>query len=277
MSTVIDEGTAAERALSGPRETAVLLHCTGGSGAQWRALAALLRDGFHVLAPDLYGYGGSGAWPGDACASLAAEGERVAAQLEASHGPVHLVGHSFGGAVALRLAQEMPARVASLTVIEPAAFHLLRDGDTSDAAALADLSDTGDALGRALLCGDYGTGASLFVDYWSGAGTWARLPDDQRSRLKRQLAKIVLDFWSALNEPSTLDDIGTLTMPTLVIRGARSPRPSRLIAEHVARVLPRATLDTIEGAGHMAPITHADMINARVVAHLVRHAQRVPT
>ena len=59
-----------------------------------------------------------------------------------------------------------------------------------------------------------------------------------------------------------------MTVPTLLLYGTTSPLPTRRICELLARVLPEAQLKAIGGAGHMAPLTHRDQVNALVVAQL---------
>src|SRR5690606_9254560 len=82
------------------------------------------RDRYRVLAVDLPGYG-STARPGGAAAGLAGHAAIVQAVAEHCGGPVHLVGHSFGGVVALKAAMTAAESIRSLTVVEPVAFNLL--------------------------------------------------------------------------------------------------------------------------------------------------------
>jgi pimeloyl-ACP methyl ester carboxylesterase len=274
MPSVDVSGIRVEYFEQGAGEPVVLLHSTGASSSQWRRLAAALGDRFHVIAPDLYGYGGTAPWQGEGEISLAAEAALVAALVERLDEPVHLVGHSFGGAVALRLARERPELVKSLVLIEPVAFHLLRAGDAIDAQAFEEISQVADGVARALACGDFRGGFGRFVDYWSGAGAWAAVPEEKRGALAVRLGKVALDFWSALNDPARLDELAPLDLPTLVIRGGTSPTPVRRIAWHLARTLPRVQLETIEHAGHMAPLTHAEEVHALIATHLGRHAMR---
>jgi pimeloyl-ACP methyl ester carboxylesterase len=79
------------------------------------------------VALDLYGYGESDSWPGNGPFTLTAEAALADAVLPTGNGLIHLVGHSYGGAVALRFATQYPERLRSLVLIEPVAFHLLRD------------------------------------------------------------------------------------------------------------------------------------------------------
>jgi pimeloyl-ACP methyl ester carboxylesterase len=274
MATIELRGQRVEYFEQGAGEPVVLLHSTGASSSQWRRLAAELGDRFHVIAPDLCGYGGTAPWSGEGEISLAAEAALVAALVGRLDEPVHLVGHSFGGAVALRLARMRPELVKSLVLIEPVAFHLLRAGDAIDAQAFEEISRVADEVARSLACGDFRGGFGRFVDYWSGEGAWAVVPEEKRRALAARLGKVALDFWSALNDPARLGDLARLDLPTLVIRGGTSPIPVRRIAWHLARTLPRVQLETIEHAGHMAPLTHADEVHALVAAHLGRNAMR---
>ena len=57
-------------------------------------------------------------------------------------------------------------------------------------------------------------------------------------------------------------------MPTLILRGEHAPRPSRLIAAGLARVMRTARLRIVPNAGHMGPFTHADDVNTAIAEHL---------
>src|SRR4051812_4495011 len=90
-----------------PRKTpdaVVCLHCSAGSGRQWAGVARSLGDRFTVIAPDLLGADDAAPWPLDRAVSLDDEVAHLAPWLEAHPEGVHLVGHSYGGAVALQVA-----------------------------------------------------------------------------------------------------------------------------------------------------------------------------
>lgn len=91
----------------------VLLHATGESSTSWDQVAPALARSFRVVAVDLRGHGASD-WPGTY--SLTAMRDDVLGVLDHLGGPVTLVGHSLGGAVAYLVAEAQPGRVARLVV-----------------------------------------------------------------------------------------------------------------------------------------------------------------
>jgi pimeloyl-ACP methyl ester carboxylesterase len=90
----------------------------------------------------------------------------------------------------------------------------------------------------------------------------------RRASLRRWLPKAPLDFQALLGERTPLAAYRQLAMPTLVLRGEHAPRPSRLIAEGLARVVRTARLRVVPNAGHMGPFTHADDVNRAIAKHL---------
>src|SRR5262245_37060519 len=105
----------------------IALHCSGGSASHWSHLAEALRGRHEVAAPEHYGSQDIGSWGGEHAFTLDDEAVRSIALIDRCDGDkVHLVGHSYGGGVALNIALARPNRIASMVLYEPTAFHLLR-------------------------------------------------------------------------------------------------------------------------------------------------------
>jgi pimeloyl-ACP methyl ester carboxylesterase len=220
------------------------------------------------LTPDLIGYGAAAPWSGRGGFSLAQEAAAVRSLLGRLDEPVHLVGHSYGGAVALHIARTRPECVRSLTLVEPSAFHLLRNGDATDLAALREIFAVAADAGAALAIGDYGGGFGRFVDYWSGPGSWAEMAPEKRAAFAPQLAKVVLDFHALFSEPAEIEDVCDIARPTLLVQGGRTRLPSRCVCARLRTALPEASFRVVQGAGHMLPVTHRDQVNALIAEHV---------
>jgi pimeloyl-ACP methyl ester carboxylesterase len=268
MPRVVVAGTSIAYVEQGSGEPVILLHSSAASSAQWQALTERLGQRYRVIAPDLYGYGATPDWPGGGPFSLAREAEIVRTLLDDCDEPVHLVGHSYGGAVALHLACEHGDLLRSLTLVEPVAFHLLRVGDVADAEALDEISAIAGGVRRALVSGDYLAGMRDFVDYWCGRGTWSALASDRQASMATRLAKVALDFHATFHEPACLWGVQHIAVPTLLVQGECTPPPTRRVCRRLARSLQGVRTATIPHAGHMAPLTHREAVNDLIVAHL---------
>jgi pimeloyl-ACP methyl ester carboxylesterase len=269
MPTIATDGVTLSFVQTGIGAPVFCLHSSGGSGAQWKRLGVELSHRYRVLAPDLHGHGGTSPWPYARPLRLGDEIALVEPILTALPSPVHLVGHSYGGAVALKLALTAPERIRSLTLIEPVLFALLhRQGDHSD---YAEISQIAEGTVNAVRAGQPAAAARLFVDYWSGAGAWAGLPDHARAVVERSMPSVARHWEAVLGDTSTLADLTRFNVPTLLLAGDRGPRPARRVTELLAGTLPAAVVAVIGGAGHMSPVTHASTVNSAIVKHLARH------
>lgn len=261
MSTASDRvGRSQERVLA--------LHCSGADHRQWRKLQTALEPEFELIAPDFYGCESMGPWHGARPFSLAEEAAAIIKLIDDLDGPVHLVGHSYGGGVVLKVALERPWAFRSITLYEPSAFHVLKQLDERGAAEFAEIRALADDIGKDILCGAYQAAAQRFVDYWSGPGAWQDLKPEVRMALLRWLPKAPLDFEALIEEPTPASAYRVLRCPMLVLRGELAPKPSRMIVDELVRLVPCAQAEIVPGAGHMGPISHGEEIAARLAKHV---------
>ncbi len=251
---------------SGP--AVVLGHSSAGSSAQWRDLFGRLSGRYRLLAPDHLGYGRTGAFRGDR-PLMEHEVAIIAAVAARAGGPVHLVGHSFGAAVLARFAARQPSRVCSLTLIEPPLFHLLESWGRSQeydwirtvATRVVEHAENGEA----------DAAARAFTEYWIGPGAYDRMEERVQRTVLAGTTKLRVELPTAF-EPwgASAIELAALDCPVLLIEGDQTTAAAHGVMNALREVWPRARHESIEGAGHMAPLTHADRVGAIVEEFLDR-------
>jgi pimeloyl-ACP methyl ester carboxylesterase len=251
------------------KATVVCLHSSMSHGGQWRALVNRLENDFNVLTPNLLGYSGAN---DDFDRQLRLEDEVAAVmrQIETIDGPVHLVGHSFGGAVSLRLASMYPQRIASLTLYEPVWFSLLFEDGISDAETMevdriqkSLASDT--QFGRL-------RGAQEFIDYWAGGDGWSYLSAQQQDRLASLSCKVAAEFGALMAAGPATQELRKLDIPVRLLCGTNTRSSARRISELLAEIVPGVEYCRLDGMAHMAPVTNADDVNPLIVDHILANA-----
>jgi pimeloyl-ACP methyl ester carboxylesterase len=251
---------------SGP--SVVCIHCSGSSSSQWRALSELLANRFRVLAVDLYGSGKTAAWPKSAPMRLDDEVALLQPVFEAAGPRFHLLGHSFGGAIAMKAALSMRDRLSSLLVYEPVPFSLLL-ADAPGSAAAREIMAVRDDTVRLAADGDLNGFAERFLDYWLGSGTWRSTPEARKPALAAAMPAVRCEWDAAFQEPTPLAAFSAIDLPALMMTGTRSTAAARAVARLVTGVLPSVQLEEIDGVGHMAPVTHPERVNPIVERFLV--------
>jgi pimeloyl-ACP methyl ester carboxylesterase len=251
----------------------VLLHSHGLAGSQWRRLAGdiVARD-LRALAVDLTGQGKSAPVLEPQPFSFATDVERVAEIVRAVQ-PAHVVGHSYGGLVALHVARAVPGALRSLTVYDPVAFSVLDPVADRDARAILD--DL--ALAWRATPDDNERWLRGFVEFWSGAGAWDALRDDMRAEFRRVAWVIREGVRTLMADRTPPDAFAHLDVPALLMTGERSPLPARRVVERLGQVMPYATVETIPGVGHLGPVTHARDVNPHVLATLTARRLEQPS
>ena len=253
---------------SGERSHVIALHCSGGSGRQWRHLAQILGPAFNVTAPDLIGCGEGPSWHGAGAFRLTDEARRIISIIDRSRDRVHLVGHSYGGGVALRVAMERPHRVASLTLYEPTSFHVLRAMGPGGRHALHEIRTIASGISDLVLDQRYHDAAHIFVDYWNGVGTFVTLSGESQADVARFMPQAGLHFRALCEENISLTAFRRLRLPIRIFCGSVSPQPAQLAAYGLARAMNPGALRIIEGVGHMGPVTAAGQIAMEMADHI---------
>jgi pimeloyl-ACP methyl ester carboxylesterase len=174
-----------ETGSSGP--VVMLVHSSAGA-RQWRRLMDDLKDQCRVRAVNLFGYGKTLSWPAEATQTLSDQARLVEAALPPDAGEIYLVGHSFGGSVAMKVAARLACRIARLVLLETNPFYLLAQTGRMD--AFAEAVELRNYIKKFGALGEWATAAEKFADYWNGAGTWRKMSFDRRIAFSEALSRI---------------------------------------------------------------------------------------
>jgi 3-oxoadipate enol-lactonase len=255
------DGGWLQYAVAGEGDPVVFIHGFGLDFRMWDPQWTPFSARYRAIRYDLRGYGGSSLPDGPY-----SHADDLLALIDfLGAGPVHLVGLSLGGRVALRVAGQKPAAVRSLTLADPAMDGHAWSGDwlqrwnkMTEAAKRGDLHEAkrqwrehilfDPARGLPEVVGPLHT----MVDRYSG---WHLGHPDPGSS----------------PEPPVAEVLSGISIPTLVLVGEHDLPDFQAIAQRLAKELPNATLRIIAGSGHMSNMEAPRVFNELVHEHLQRN------
>ena len=238
----------------------VLVHGSMDRSAGLLRLSRRLDADFQVVRFDRRGYGRSTGvgppWTASAnVEDLAGLVERTVPGRRAA-----IVGHSYGGNIALALAGTRPDLVSGVVVYEtPLSWFDWWPNSTAGAAAMG-VSDPGDA-------------AEAFMRRLVGDEVWDRLPPAKQRDRRLEGQAMVAELADLRRQPPwRADDID---VPVLALYGERGRPHHRAAMQHLVEMLPDCRADMVRGAGHAGPHTHADVVAAPIAQFLTTDRARV--
>jgi pimeloyl-ACP methyl ester carboxylesterase len=256
---------------SGVGPTIVLVPGSCSTGGAWRPVMSHLGSGFRCVTTSLLGYGGTAERRTEADPDIAHEAEVVESVIRHANGPVHLVGHSFGGLVALAVALRKKAPLLSLGILEAPAQQMLPSGKEHQHYSCFEEMKAGYL--KAFHAGE-ATAIKGLIDFFAGPGTFADWPQRVQDYAVKTTAVNLLDWASADGFPLALASLSQLDVPTLVVWGETShpamKRANQLLAQRLG-----ASAVSMPGASHFMISTHPEQL-AHLLAQHVRqtHSHR---
>src|SRR5262249_22296172 len=137
-------------------------------------------------------------WPAGETQSLDDQARLVETALPDNNEKLCLVGHSFGGAVAMKAAARLGDRVTKLVLLETNPFYLLAPAGRAD--AFAELMDLRNCIKKFGALGEWAIAGEQFADYWGGAGTWENMPLKRRVAFADALRPNFFEWDAVMNE-----------------------------------------------------------------------------
>jgi pimeloyl-ACP methyl ester carboxylesterase len=244
--------------IHGGGEPVVLVHGSWVDATRWRFVVPGLAESFRVLVYDRRGH--SRSERPDAPGSVDEDGDDLAALMETlDFAPAHGVTNSFGGNIALRLATRRPEIFRTLCCHEPPLWSLL-EGDPERQEILQHGARSIDAVGRRIADGDHEGAARQFVEEVAfGLGAWENeLPPEMRAIFVHNAPT----FLDELQDPRQLrtdeDALSRLEPSVRFTQGSESPPTFPAVIDRLIELIPHASRETIDGAGHGPQLTHPE-------------------
>jgi len=196
---------------------------------------------------------------------------------------VHLVGHSFGGFVSIYTAWKRPELLKSLVLIEPAIPSILVRNENSmmekfffflgnpSAAMSAHRFQTGLLMKslKAFETGDLNGAVKSFYDgIKEMPGAFEKAPPEIQSMMSdngRTVGELETEF-----PIFTSSDALKISLPTLLVKGANSPKWLQAIVDKLSKSVPNSKAIKISGSGHLPHIENPFELNSRLQEFLER-------
>lgn len=241
-----------DRVVEGEGPLVVMVHGAMDRGSSFMRTVMLL-DEFKVVVYDRCGYARATECPpptGSVIASHAADLNEI---IEAEGGPATVIGHSYGGIVALKAAVDRPDLVTRVGVFE-SPMPWLAEWPASTAG------------GSAAAAGTSEDAAEAFLRRMLGNRRWDDMPEQTKRERRAEGAALQAEMMEMRTATEPPFDLAAISQPTVLASGTTSPRHLIWAVDRMAEIIPGATRMTIEGAGHGAHLTHprqfAEMVRA---------------
>ncbi|MDA7592968.1 alpha/beta hydrolase [Rhodobacteraceae bacterium] len=237
----------------------LLIHSTVAGNKQWRKLVEYLSPNYRVLAPNLFGYGTTPEWSKNRHQTLIDQVDLLADFFEQNES-ISIVGHSFGGSVAMMAAKKYPAKIKKLILIEPNPFYLLKHH--SDHDSYQEALNLRDIIKTNAYKETWGQAAEKFADYWNGSGTWKQMDGLRREKFAEALKPNFHEFDCVINETTSLEEWrDILPQNTHILFSKQTVNSIRKIVTIFEETMPNWIFHSYSEGTHMAPLTHPNIVN----------------
>lgn len=228
------------------KPTVLLLHGMTSSGDAYRELMAGLADDYHLIAPDIPGFGASAMTTPYTMDHLV---EWVAAFLDVlGISQCLLVGHSFGGVLAAHFALAYPEDVARLVLIAPALLSAQNVPDVLIKAGISlGLVDLGTTISQSRLVVPYQVKSAVYQPEQQPESLWLRrIRDYENARASAAVLKAMAMIYNG-----SAPELSQVTHPVCLIWGEDDAVVSVADGDALAQIFPNAELHRVAECGHV--------------------------
>ena len=240
------------------KQAVMMLHGTASNAKQWSQLATLLNQQYSVYTPEIPGYVKNENDTLQAFHSLDNRVKPLLDLLDSINEKIHLVGHSFGGLVALRLGELRPNKVLSITIYEPTVIGVFKGcTEPTDLALASEVKNLAEVVKHS----SPEVAMESFINFWHGTKQWPNIPKSIQNKLCQYADIAAVDFLNGLEDLYQALPHQHFQGQVNVIFGSKTVPLAKGIATKLGQKLPNAKMFELAGLGHMGPITHAQEFN----------------
>ncbi|MGB6501244.1 MAG: alpha/beta hydrolase [Thermoplasmata archaeon] len=247
----------------------VLVHGSWADHSTWTRVVAPLASSLHLMTYDRRGHGSS---TGPRRANPVRDDVADLAFLLESVDlyPAHVIGHSYGGAVALRLALDRPELVRSVAVHEPPFLSLLEGAEGKSSPDATEARFEIRRLQGLARSGRHEETAQQFAERFdSGPGAWNRLDPAARSSFTRHAPQWADEMDDPDATTPSRSELATLDLPVLLTTGERSLPLFHEIEGELRRALRNAVARVLPGTGHVPHLTDPEVYAGAIATFLL--------
>lgn len=235
---------------AGPALPIVFLHGVGSDKSVWRPQLDHFGRARRAAAFDYPGYGDSD--PASEDRTRDDYADAILGGMDAMGiGRAHICGLSLGGVVAIAMHAAAPERCASLVLADSFAVH-----------------PEGEAIYRRSIEASRTVGMHTLAERRTPMLLAPDVADEVRQEVIETMARIDPDAYAigarAVWLADQRDRAASIRVPTLVLVGELDPVTPPALSEDLARLVPRARLETIAGASHIANLDRPEEFNRLV-------------
>lgn len=234
----------------------VFIHGSYASTSTWKKMVQHLALTHHCISIKLPGHCGMPDPDDFNAPNISTELaiiESVIAEL--TNQPIHLIGHSFGGVVALALALKGTINISQLTLFEPVSTWVFKSVGALDMTAQVNSFIQGY---RESISNNEVYACGQVIDFWGGKGSFAPLPDFIKDGMVPLTNNNNRHWTLCENTHHHRSALNALAIPTKLVCGSASNLIAQAIVQHLSHELPNAKQYIIPGASHFLVTSHAN-------------------
>ncbi len=234
----------------------VFVHGSFATASTWKNMVSALAANHHCISIKIPGHGGAPEPEDFENPTIETELNIIEQAVKAcTNEPIHLVGHSYGGVVALGLALKGSVAINEMTLYEPVAAWVLDVMKDVEKSAIVQtfLTRYRQAVSEKELYA-----CAQVIDFWGGAGSFETLPDFIKEAMSPLVDNNIRHWDICTTIDNQLSDLQALAVPTRLVCGSESNAVAHAISDYLASEIPTSQKHRIKGASHFLVTSHVE-------------------